>query len=129
MTSKNYTIIAIFFIFLSIILGAVAAHSLKSVVSSELILTFEKGVKYMMYSGLGLLTISLNSHRFNVNLKWALNCISIGTLLFSGNIFLYIFHEYIPSLKHFVHVVPVGGLLMIVGWGIILWHTARKKLQ
>jgi uncharacterized membrane protein YgdD (TMEM256/DUF423 family) len=127
MRHKNYIIIAIFFIFLSIILGAIAAHSLEKIVSADLIITFEKGVKYMMYSGLGLLILALNHHQFEFQLKWSLFLITAGTLLFSGNIFIYIFHEQIPSLNNFVHVVPIGGLLMIIGWGVLLWHTIRKK--
>ena len=127
MINKNYTIIALFFIFLSIILGAIAAHSLKSVVSEALILSFEKGVKYLLYSGLGLLIISLNSDKFKFKLNWPYRLIAFGTILFSGNIFLYIFHEQLPSLKNFVHIVPVGGFLMIIGWGILLIQFIKQS--
>lgn len=124
---KSYTVVGLCFVFLSIILGAIAAHSLEKVVSADLILTFEKGVKYMIYSGLGLLAVSLNHDKFNFNPKWAYLLITIGTILFSGNIFIYIFHEQVPSLKSYVHVVPIGGFLMIIGWGVLLWNTVRKN--
>ena len=113
--AKSAVITAILFIFLSIILGAIAAHSLKNLIADELILSFEKGVKYLLYSGLGLLVINLNAEKFNFKLKWINRLLISGTLLFSGNIFLYIFHEQMPVLKNFVHIVPIGGFLMIIG--------------
>ena len=48
-------------ILLGIILGAFAAHGLKSLIDADGILIFEKGVKYEMYTGLGLLIIGLKN--------------------------------------------------------------------
>lgn len=125
--NKYYSIIATFFIFLSIILGAIAAHSLKNIISEDLILSFEKGVKYLFYSGLGLLILNVSADKFTFSLKWINLTIIIGTILFSGNIFLYIFHEHFPSLKNFVHLVPIGGFLMIIGWGILLFQIIKQS--
>jgi len=124
--NKNVTTIAVFFIFTAILLGAFAAHGIKDFVSEQLILTFEKGIKYLMYSGLGLLILALNDSKFNFSLKWNYRLIIIGTLLFSVNIFIYTFHEISPALKNFVHIVPVGGLLMIIGWGILGIKLIKK---
>ena len=123
--AKSAVITAILFIFLSIILGAIAAHSLKNLIADELILSFEKGVKYLLYSGLGLLVINLNAEKFNFKLKWINRLLISGTLLFSGNIFLYIFHEQMPVLKNIVHIVPIGGFLMIIGWGLLLYKSIK----
>ena len=117
---KSIVLTGSIFIGLSIILGAIAAHSLEQIVTDQLILTFEKGVKYLMYSGLGLLILGLNHQEFKFNLKIVYRFIIWGTILFSGNIFIYIFNDYLPSLKHFVHIVPIGGLCMIIGWGVLV---------
>lgn len=119
--------IAVFFILLSIILGAMAAHSLEKIIEPDLINTFEKGVKYLMYSGLGLLILGFNQEKLNFNIKWTNRLIIIGSILFSGNIFLYTFHEQIPALKNFVHIVPVGGLLMIIGWTLLFVQLIKSK--
>ena len=124
---KNIVITAAIFICVSIILGALAAHSLEKLLSQDLIETFEKGVKYLIYSGFGLLIIGLNKDRLKVNLKWFYILLLIGTILFSGNIFLYVFHETIPSLKNFVHLVPIGGLLMILAWAVLILKLIRLK--
>jgi len=115
--NKQITTLSVFYIFTAILLGAFGAHGIKDYVSEDLIVTFDKGVKYLMYSGLGLLILSLNNTKFEFNLKWNYRLIVIGSLLFSVNLFFYTFYETIPVFKNFVHIVPVGGLLMIIGWG------------
>jgi len=115
--NKQIATLSVFYIFTAILLGAFGAHGIKDYVSEDLIVTFDKGVKYLMYSGLGLLILSLNDTKFEFNLKWNYRLIVIGSLLFSVNLFIFSFHETIPAFKNFVHIVPVGGLLMIIGWG------------
>ncbi|MFD1552516.1 DUF423 domain-containing protein [Putridiphycobacter roseus] len=124
---KRIVTTGVFFIFLAIILGAMAAHSLEKIVDEALIATFQKGVTYLQYSGLGLLILGLNDNRLKVNLKWVYGLLISGTILFSGNIFIYVFHEIVPALKSFVHIVPVGGLLMIIAWGILGIKLLRLK--
>lgn len=125
---KRIVITGSIFITLAIILGAIAAHSLEKIISAEGIVTFEKGVKYLMYSGLGLFALGLNGKQLQFSLTsvyWLLCC---GTILFSGNIFIYIFHEHIPALKPVVHLVPIGGMLMIIGWVVLTIKLVKTKV-
>ena len=115
--NKQITTLAVFYIFTAILLGAFGAHGIKDYVSEDLIVIFNKGVKYLMYAGLGLLILGLNTDKFKFSLKWNYRLIVLGSLLFSVNLFIYTFHENFSALKNFVHLVPVGGLLMIIGWG------------
>ena len=118
--NKKITTTAVFYIFVSIILGALGAHFVeKHITDLDLLNTFEKGVKYLMYTGIGLLVIGLNANKFQFNLKAFYILVILGSILFSGNIFIYTFHESAPVLKNFVHIVPIGGFLMIIGWGIL----------
>lgn len=125
--NKTIVTIAVFYTFTSILLGAFGAHGIKNYVSEELIIAFDKGVRYMMYSGLGLLILALNDSKFDFSTKWIYRLIITGSLLFSTNIFLYTFHEVIPALKNFVHIVPIGGLLMIIGWGVLGFKLLNKS--
>ncbi len=125
--NKPHTIIASVFITVAIILGALAAHSLKEVLTEELTETFAKGVTYMMYSGLGVLILSLNHDRFKFSMKATYLLIEIGCVLFSINIFIYTFHMQLPMLKNFVHIVPVGGLCMILGWLILVVKLIKNN--
>ena len=124
--NKQITTLAVFYIFTAILLGAFGAHGIKDFVSEELIITFDKGVKYLMYSGLGLLILALNDNKFEFSLKLNYILIILGSILFSVNLFIYTFHEATPVLKNFVHIVPIGGLLMIIGWGSLGVKLLRK---
>lgn len=125
--NRKISITAAFYIFISIILGAIGAHFVeKHITDISLLDTFDKGVKYLLYTGFGLLIIGLNEQKFNFKLRYFYALEIIGSLLFSVNIFLYIFHETIPALKSFVHIVPVGGSLMIIGWGVLIYNLIRK---
>ena len=130
--NKNITSIAVFYILISIILGAIGAHFIeKHIEDLSLLDTFEKGVKYLIYTGIGLLVIGLNESKFQFSLKVFYILIIIGSILFSGNIFAYTFHESVPNFKNFVHIVPVGGFLMIFGWAFLLIKLLinRKELK
>ncbi len=126
--SKRTVITGSIFVCLSIILGAIAAHSLEKVISTDGIATFEKGVKYLMYSGLGLFALGLNAKQLNFSIAPVYWLLLSGSILFSGNIFIYIFHEHIPALKPVVHLVPIGGLLMIIGWVTLTVQLVRTKV-
>ena len=126
--NRKLVIIAVLFVLLSIIIGAFGAHGLKSITDKlKALNAFEVGAKYLTYSGLGLLILSLNHDRFNFSLKWVYNTIIIGTIIFSGFLFLYSIHSLIPSFKILARFVPIGGFLMIFGWGILLFKLIKKS--
>ncbi|WP_027419958.1 DUF423 domain-containing protein [Crocinitomix catalasitica] len=125
--NKQITITGTILILLSIILGAMAAHSLEKTVSAELIATFEKGVKYQMYIGLGLLVVGLNATHLKFKLNGFFWFNLIGILLFSGGIYTYTFHEMTPGLTNFVHIVPFGGTAMIIGWVLLLIKLIKTQ--
>ncbi|GAB1462129.1 DUF423 domain-containing protein [Pedobacter sp.] len=106
---------------LAIILGAFGAHALKKVLSTEKIASFEVGVRYQTYSALFLLLIGYNTN-FEVSLlQWAYYLVTIGTILFSFSIYLLSLAEYLKkNFKFLGPVTPLGGLLMILGWGCLL---------
>lgn len=106
---------------LAIILGAFGAHAFKKLISADRLASFEVGVRYQMYGAITLLIIgyscdfSLYSHRL------AVYGITSGTVLFSFSIYLLSFTEYWKvNLRFLGPITPLGGLLMIVGWGALL---------
>jgi uncharacterized membrane protein YgdD (TMEM256/DUF423 family) len=126
--TKKYLIVSISFILFAIIFGAFGAHGLKNLTSDEKILNaFEVGVRYLTYSGFGLLILSLNSDRFKFELTWVYRLITSGCLIFSGCLILYAFSVVIPSLKPLALIVPFGGLLMIIAWAVLLIKTLKKN--
>jgi uncharacterized membrane protein YgdD (TMEM256/DUF423 family) len=94
-------------------LGAIGAHVLKERLSAEQLVTYETGVRYHLFHALALIVIGLIIERqTNGLLQGSAWLMLIGLILFSGGIYAYLG----TGVKPFVHIVPVGGLALIVSW-------------
>jgi len=106
---------------LSIVLGAFGAHALKKVLSEDRLSSFEVGVRYQMYAALTLLLIGYNFQFVDSYERWAVYGILYGCILFSGSIYLLSFKDvWKVNLRFLGPITPLGGVLMIIGWVVIL---------
>ncbi|ERJ59955.1 DUF423 domain-containing protein [Sphingobacterium paucimobilis] len=106
---------------LAIILGAFGAHAFKKIISTDRLASFEVGVRYQMYSALALLIIGYACDFTLYSQRLAVYGITLGTLLFSFSIYFLSFSEYWKvNLRFLGPITPLGGLLMIIGWGALL---------
>lgn len=105
---------------LAVIFGAFGAHALKKILSDDQLKSFETGVKYQMYHALVLLIIG-----FNLELNSALESTMVysfilGIILFSFSIYgLVISSAKNKKLSFLGPITPLGGLLLIIGWGLL----------
>ncbi|MCC6137699.1 MAG: DUF423 domain-containing protein [Bdellovibrionaceae bacterium] len=111
---------------LSVMLGAFAAHVLKTTLDAESMAIFEVATRYMMLHGIALLALGLWSHWE----KWAASFLpglffTLGILLFSGSLYTMVFIK-IPWI---VYATPVGGGFFLLGWLSFLFSifTTRNK--
>ncbi|MGM8361577.1 DUF423 domain-containing protein [Flavobacterium sp. ARAG 55.4] len=126
---KKTTATAAVFGMIAIILGAFGAHALKKVLSIEQLATFETGVRYQMYHALFLLFIGLIPVLTSKAKKIIYNLVLFGVLLFSGSIYLLATNELTPffDFKIIGFVTPIGGLLLISAWTVLLCNIAKKN--
>lgn len=111
----------------AIALGAMGAHYLKNQVDAGILTaanlnSFETGVRYHIYHSIALLIIGLLADKLHIGLvKKAAFCFMIGTVLFSGSI--YILSTAALTGLTAVHwigpVTPIGGIFLITGWILI----------
>jgi len=106
---------------LSIVFGAFGAHALKKVLTEERLSSFEVGVRYQMYAAITLLIIGFQLD-FNSSIEnWAYYGLFWGCILFSGSIYILSFKDLLKfNMKFIGPITPLGGLLMIVGWLMLL---------
>ncbi len=126
---KNTTlIIGAVYGFISVILGAFGAHALKKIISVDKLASFETGVKYQMYSALFLLIVGYILKFETPAERWISILMIAGTFIFSVSIYLLAFSEVaaIPS-KFIGPVTPLGGLLMIISWAMLIFYFVRNK--
>jgi uncharacterized membrane protein YgdD (TMEM256/DUF423 family) len=113
---------------LAILLGAFASHGLKSLISVELLQTFETGVRYQMYHAIVLLfigTTSVFSTKTKQNLFYL---IVIGILFFSGSIYGLATNELSGfDFKSIAFITPIGGLFLIMSWAIMVIQFLKLK--
>lgn len=115
---------------LSVILGAFGAHAFKSYLSPEKLASFETGVRYQMYHAILLIIIGLAFSFTSSIERWSAISIMAGVFLFSFSIYFLSFAEYWNmNLRFLGPITPLGGLLLIVGWGLLLFFFVRNKIS
>jgi uncharacterized membrane protein YgdD (TMEM256/DUF423 family) len=113
---------------IAIILGAFGAHALKKVLSLEQLSTFETGVRYQMYHAIFLLFIGLTNELSQKAKKTIYFLALFGVILFSGSIYLLATNDLTSfDFKVIGFVTPIGGLLLILAWGVLLMNIINKK--
>ncbi|CDF78215.1 conserved hypothetical protein (DUF423) [Formosa agariphila KMM 3901] len=107
---------------LAVIFGAFGAHFLKKTLNTNQLQSFETGVKYQMYHAIVLLVIGLsNNAMIPTTVYW---CFTLGIILFSFSIYGLVFSDSKgKKLKFLGPITPVGGLLLVVGWGLLLVYA------
>jgi uncharacterized membrane protein YgdD (TMEM256/DUF423 family) len=124
MTSQKQIALAGFVLgALAVALGAFGAHALKNLLAlSGRTETYELAVKYHFYHSLVLLALAALQPQVGENkARWSARLILLGTLLFSGSLYLLAIFE----TKAVVFVTPVGGTLLIAGWLTAVWGILK----
>jgi len=125
---KKIILTALFFGFISIVLGAFGAHALKKVLSTDQLSSFEVGVRYMMYHSLFLLFVGTTQFLLpeQKNIIYYFNL--FGTLFFSVSIFLLSTSSATGiNFKFLGPITPIGGLLLITSWALVFYYVIVKK--
>jgi uncharacterized membrane protein YgdD (TMEM256/DUF423 family) len=114
------------FVLFSIVIGAFAAHSLKSILLQEQLDAVQTGARYLMYGGISLLIFSLIEKN---SVRRAGSFLIIGVCLFSGSIFLFTFlvHFHCSFPKALGLLTPLGGLCMMIAWIVLISNVMRSK--
>lgn len=125
--SRKFLITGAVFGLLAVILGAFAAHGLKNLVSEEAVGSFETGVRFQMYHAFLLLilgVVKLNDLKF----RWTYILILVGTIFFSGSIYLLATNELTSfDFTKIALVTPLGGTLLIISWAILVFKFSKLK--
>ena len=114
---------------LSVILGAFGAHALKKILSVERLESFETGVRYQMYAAFFLLIVSYILKFDTSSQKWISIFMIAGTILFSFSIYGLSLQDYLgANLKFLGPITPLGGLLMILSWLMLIFYFAKNRI-
>jgi uncharacterized membrane protein YgdD (TMEM256/DUF423 family) len=113
----------------AVLLGAMGAHALRSLLSPSQLDVFETGVRYQFYHVFALLACGLLSGREkNKMLRLAGNFFMAGILLFCGSLYLITCLEYKSvAISPVIGILtPLGGLFFIAGWLCMAFGVPRS---
>ncbi|WP_339711474.1 DUF423 domain-containing protein [uncultured Kriegella sp.] len=112
---------------LTVIFGAFGAHALKKAFTEDQLKSFETGVKYQMYHAILLVILGFNFNLETALERYMIYCFIIGTFLFSFSIYgLCLSASKGKKLKFLGPVTPMGGLLLVTGWALLLYAFIKN---
>lgn len=125
--ARTFILIAAVSGFLSVVVGAFAAHGLKKVLAPEMIEVVKTGVQYQMYHALALLIVALLLiHKPSTpGLKAGGWAFILGSLMFSGSLYALAL-----GAPHWLgSITPLGGLCFLMGWVLLAVAAWRLKSE
>jgi uncharacterized membrane protein YgdD (TMEM256/DUF423 family) len=128
---KNFLIAGTLFGGLAVALGAFGAHGLQKITQDEKVLQgFQTGVQYQVYHALALLAVGVLYEKISTrSMLMAGYSFIIGIILFSGSLYLLTLLKVNESslIRYVGPVTPLGGLLFIAGWLLLVAAVIKKK--
>ena len=110
--TKFWFVLAAAFGFLSVALGALGAHSLKSILDEYGRSIFEKAVLYQMFHAMALFAVGLVQLTVKSASLLTAGCLfSVGIFLFSGSLYLLA----ITGMRWLGAITPFGGISFLLG--------------
>ncbi len=123
---RTFLMLAAFFGFTGVALGAFAAHGLKGRLTPEYLAIFQTGVLYQLIHALAIFGVAvLATHIQGRLVTYAGISFTLGIVLFSGSL-------YVLTLTGFSKlgiVTPFGGLFFLIGWAILGWTAWRLGVE
>ena len=109
---------------IGVALGAFGAHALRTMLDATgRTATFETAVRYQFYHALALVLVGVLMQLLAGNptavklLGWSGNSFLIGTLIFSGSLYVLCF----TGITWLGAITPIGGVALIIGWALLFW--------
>ncbi|ETF05051.1 MULTISPECIES: DUF423 domain-containing protein [Pseudomonas] len=119
---RGFLMLAAFFGFTGVALGAFAAHGLKNRLTPEYLTIFHTGVTYQLMHTLALFGVALLATQIQGRLiTWAGVSFTVGIVLFSGSLYLLT----MTGISKLGIITPFGGLAFLIGWvclGLAAWR-------
>ncbi len=117
-----------FFAGISVVIGAFGAHYLKTILSPELLSSFETGVRYQMYHALGMILTGMITSQIPIAARRINLLFGIGIVCFSFSIYLLTFMKSTQDigLGKLGLITPIGGVMLILGWAHLIVDVMKS---
>lgn len=128
---RKWIITGLLLLITGIILGAFGAHALKQIIHEpDRLVSYETGVRYQLIHALAFLVTPFILRHFALDGKWVYRLVLTGVCFFSFSIYLLTMRDawHLGGMtKVLGPITPVGGMLLIIGWTVLLVSIIRKR--
>jgi uncharacterized membrane protein YgdD (TMEM256/DUF423 family) len=126
MDFRTWVLVGAVFGFTGVALGAFGAHGLSArLEAAGRSSTFETAVQYHLIHAVALVALGALSAATAQQLPGAFNMaaflMAAGTIVFSGALYLLAIFD----VRLMGAIAPIGGVLMLAGWGALIWAILR----
>ena len=109
--------------FLGVAFGAFGAHALKDKLAPEMLAVWKTAVEYQFWHALALVLVGvLLKSSPSMPLYYSGWAFALGVLFFSGSLYALA----LSGVKILGAVTPLGGVMLMVGWGFLLWYALKS---
>jgi len=109
---------------LAVAFGAFAAHGLQKLGNPLLVEWVKTGASYQLWHAAALLGLIAVSGRIGIGLTRAVfTCFFLGSLIFAMSLYALALLQWMWLGA----VTPIGGVLMIIGWGLLIYGGWRQR--
>jgi uncharacterized membrane protein YgdD (TMEM256/DUF423 family) len=121
--SRTFVSLGCMFAALSVAAGAFGAHSLKVIISPDMLAVFETAARYQMYHALALLIVgSMLKYLPERSIRVAGWCFVAGIVLFSGSLYVIA----LTATRWVGVITPLGGAAFLAGWIALALNLWKK---
>jgi uncharacterized membrane protein YgdD (TMEM256/DUF423 family) len=126
---NKFIIIGSFFALTATIAGALGAHALKNIIPPSSLESFKTGVEYQMYHAIALIFTGILMYQNDKKkIRWVGYFFIAGIFFFSGSIYALSTSRVTGIDFSFLGpVTPIGGLLFMTGWILIIFNFIKNK--
>lgn len=125
--NKRIFITGAFLCLLAVVLGAFGAHGLRDKIEQLSLENWKTAVQYQFFHALAILFLSIGAAYFKT-VNTAFWLFLAGIILFSGSL-------YLLSTRSLTQIsggilgplTPIGGLLLISGWAVLIVGAIKSK--
>lgn len=124
---RRFLITGAVFGLLGVVTGAFAAHGLRPLIDANSLNSFETGVRYQIYHALLFLILG-SVLKFGKFGKAVFYLLLFGVVLFSGSIYVLATNDLTAvDFRTIALLTPLGGLLLIIAWSLLLVDFIKLK--
>lgn len=113
--------------FIAVALGAFGAHALENVLDEYSTDIWNTAIQYQMLHAVALIAVGILMSRSLFGevkkLKQAMICFNLGVVFFSGSLFILA----LSGIKVLGAITPIGGVLFLAGWILVIISTMNHR--